>query len=186
MAKSSVGIELSNSTFGAMEISTPFAGFKGMSRDNSSNFKFDYGFGSTTTQSVAAGAQPLATNWFMFKDPNNSWLVSDARMSFYSVGSSITLSLLRARVITLMNAFNILTPTNTPTPTPTPTPYGIFSANTYYEFTDEMFGSYSGGTYDPSLGQLPRPANQAMIGDERGTVYDMSAIRIGGFDGLNN
>jgi hypothetical protein len=49
-----------------------------------------------------------------------------------------------------------------------------------------MFGSYSGGTYDPSLGPLPRPANQAMIGDERGTVYDMSAIRIGGFDGLNN
>jgi hypothetical protein len=49
-----------------------------------------------------------------------------------------------------------------------------------------MFGSYSGGTYDPSLGQLPRPANQAMIGNERGTVYDMSAIRIGGFDGLNN
>ena len=79
-----------------------------------------------------------------------------------------------------------VTPTETPTPTPTPTPYGIFSANTYYEFTDEMFGSYSGGTYDPSLGQLPRPANQAMIGDERGTVYDMSAIRIGGFDGLNN
>jgi hypothetical protein len=49
-----------------------------------------------------------------------------------------------------------------------------------------MFGSYSGGTYDPSVGQLPRPANQAMIGSERGTVYDMSAIKIGGFDGLNN
>jgi len=79
-----------------------------------------------------------------------------------------------------------VTPTVTPTTTPTPTPFGVFSANTYYEFTDEMFGSYSGGTYDPSLGQLPRPANQAMIGNERGTVYDMSAIRIGGFDGLNN
>lgn len=79
-----------------------------------------------------------------------------------------------------------VTPTKTPTPTPTPTQFGTFYANSYYEFTDEMFGSYSGGTYDPSNGPLPRPANQAMIGDERGTVYDKSAIRLGGFDGLNN
>ncbi len=79
-----------------------------------------------------------------------------------------------------------VTPTKTPTPTPTPTEFGTFYANSYYEFTDEMFGSYSGGTYDPSNGPLPRPANQAMIGDERGTVYDKSAIRLGGFDGLNN
>lgn len=79
-----------------------------------------------------------------------------------------------------------VTPTETPTPTPTPTQFGVFSANTYYEFTDEMFGSYSGGTYSSSLGPLPRPANQAMIGDERGTVIEMSAIKIGGFDGLNN
>jgi hypothetical protein len=64
-----------------------------------------------------------------------------------------------------------VTPTETPTPTPTPTEFGTFYANSYYEFTDEMFGSYSGGTYDPSNG---------------GTVYDKSAIRLGGFDGLNN
>jgi hypothetical protein len=81
-----------------------------------------------------------------------------------------------------------VTPSNTATPTPTPTRFGVFYANEYYEFTDEMFGSYSGGTAPvvPPLVNVPHPINQAMIGDQRGTVQDQSAVALGGFNGLNN
>jgi hypothetical protein len=81
-----------------------------------------------------------------------------------------------------------VTPTNTATPTPTPTSFGVFYANEYYEFTDGMFGSYSGGTAPvvPPLVNVPHPINQAMIGDQRGTVQDQSAVALGGFNGLNN
>jgi len=81
-----------------------------------------------------------------------------------------------------------VTPSNTATPTPTPTSFGVFYANEYYEFTDGMFGSYSGGTEPvvPPLVNVPHPINQAMIGDQRGTVQDLSAVALGGFNGLNN
>jgi hypothetical protein len=81
-----------------------------------------------------------------------------------------------------------VTPSNTATPTPTPTSFGVFYANEYYEFTDGMFGSYSGGTAPvvPPLVDVPHPINQAMIGDQRGTVQDQSAVALGGFNGLNN
>ena len=81
-----------------------------------------------------------------------------------------------------------VTPSNTATPTPTPTRFGVFYANEYYEFTDGMFGSYSGGTAPvvPPLVNVPHPINQAMIGDQRGTVQDLSAVALGGFNGLNN
>ena len=81
-----------------------------------------------------------------------------------------------------------VTPSNTSTPTPTPTRFGTFYANEYYEFTDGMFGSYSGGTAPvvPPLVDVPHPINQAMIGDQRGTVQDQSAVALGGFNGLNN
>lgn len=81
-----------------------------------------------------------------------------------------------------------VTPSNTATPTPTPTRFGVFYANEYYEFTDGMFGSYSGGTAPvvPPLVNVPHPINQAMIGDQRGTVQDQSAVALGGFNGLNN
>jgi hypothetical protein len=81
-----------------------------------------------------------------------------------------------------------VTPSNTATPTPTPTSFGVFYANEYYEFTDGMFGSYSGGTEPvvPPLVNVPHPINQAMIGDQRGTVQDQSAVALGGFNGLNN
>jgi len=81
-----------------------------------------------------------------------------------------------------------VTPSNTTTPTPTPTRFGVFYANEYYEFTDGMFGSYSGGTAPvvPPLVDVPHPINQAMIGDQRGTVQDQSAVALGGFNGLNN
>jgi hypothetical protein len=85
-----------------------------------------------------------------------------------------------------------ITATNTPTqtasatPTPTPSQFGVFSANTYYEWTNQMEGSFSGGTWDASLGNVPHPINSAMEGGARGIVIDMSAVALGGFDGLNN
>ena len=78
------------------------------------------------------------------------------------------------------------TPSVTTTQTPSPTPFGSFSANTFYQWTNEMEGSFSGGTWEAGLGNVPHPVNQAMIGDKRGTVQDLSAVALGGFNGLNN
>lgn len=62
-----------------------------------------------------------------------------------------------------------------------------YSANTYYEYTNKMLGSFSGGTWDSSLGKAPHPQNityaHSVTGD---TVIDFSCITIGGFNGLNN
>lgn len=81
-----------------------------------------------------------------------------------------------------------LTPTQTTSPTPTITPsqFGVISANTFYEYTNEMEGSFSGGTWDSSLGNVPHPVNQSMTGVARGITIEMSAVALGGFDGLNN
>lgn len=78
------------------------------------------------------------------------------------------------------------TPSITPTLTRTPTPFGVFYANEYYEYSNEIFGSYSGGTYESSVGNVPHPVNAAMIGVARGVVYDQSGVALGGPNGLNN
>ena len=59
------------------------------------------------------------------------------------------------------------TPTKTTTPTPTPsitptntpslTPFGVLDVNVQYEYTNQMLGSFSGGTWDASLGNAPHP-----------------------------
>lgn len=62
-----------------------------------------------------------------------------------------------------------------------------YSANTAYEYTNQIMGSASGGTWTTSLGNVPHPEsisnNRTSSGD---TVFDLSAVRIGGFGGLNN
>jgi len=62
-----------------------------------------------------------------------------------------------------------------------------YSANTYYEYTSQMLGSFSGGTWNASLGRAPHPStisySRSTTGD---TVIDLSSITIGGFNGLNN
>jgi hypothetical protein len=59
------------------------------------------------------------------------------------------------------------------------------SANTYYEYTNQRFGSFSGGTWNVALGNVPHPIylKDSTTGD---TVIQMNAITIGGFNGLNN
>jgi len=80
-------------------------GLFGASRSSSSNYVLR-GSGINETITVASNP-PSSNNMFVFArnldgSPN---LYSDARLSFYSIGESLTLSLLEARVSTLMSAF---------------------------------------------------------------------------------
>jgi hypothetical protein len=79
---------------------------------------------------------------------------------------------------------NTPTPTSTSTPTPTPTPYGVLDVNVQYEYTNEMLGSFSGGTWEASYGNAPHPISVNQ--QKRVSVIDLSAITLGGFGGLNN
>jgi len=76
-----------------------------------------------------------------------------------------------------------VTPSHTPTPTPTPFYTGI-SVNALYQYTNDMFGSFSGGTWQTSYGPVP----YAIYTNNNGTeeVTQLNAISIGGFNGLNN
>jgi hypothetical protein len=76
-------------------------------------------------------------------------------------------------------------PTSTPTPTPSPTPfYTGVSVNAFYEYTDDMFGSFSGGTWQSSYGPVPHAVYSNINGN--GSVTQLNAIALGGFNGLNN
>ena len=57
------------------------------------------------------------------------------------------------------------------------------SANTYYEFTIGMLGSFSGGTA-PAGSVVPHPISTNAEGTD--SIVDLSAVTLGGFDGLNN
>ena len=81
-----------------------------------------------------------------------------------------------------------VTTTKTPTPTPSETPYGIFQSNLYYEYGTGQTGSFSGGTWDSSLGDVPHPESYVNLlqDGKKGTVIQLNSITIGGFNGLNN
>lgn len=58
----------------------------------------------------------------------------------------------------------------------------IYSANTQYEYTAEMEGSFSGGTLPPGT-VVPHP----IYTDAYGVEYvQLNAVTLGGFNGLNN
>ena len=59
------------------------------------------------------------------------------------------------------------------------------SANTFYATTNEIQGSFTGGTWNAGLGNVPHPSAQRDSSTGT-TVVDLSAIQIGGFGGLNN
>lgn len=66
-----------------------------------------------------------------------------------------------------------------------------FSANTQYTYSNEILGSYSGGTWEASLGNAPHPisyklSNPSDLSSSGDTVYQMNAITIGGVNGLNS
>ena len=62
----------------------------------------------------------------------------------------------------------------------------ILSANTFYEYTKGMLGFFSG---DPITGTTQVPHPQAVIRNVTGgtdTVIELSAVKLGGTNGLNN
>jgi hypothetical protein len=62
-----------------------------------------------------------------------------------------------------------------------------YSANTYYEYSNQKLGSFSGGTWNSSLANAPHPQDITYAHSTTGdTVVDLSSITIGGFNGLNN
>jgi hypothetical protein len=77
-----------------------------------------------------------------------------------------------------------ITPSVTPTYTPSSTPFGVLDVNVQYDYTNEIFGSFSGGSWFPQYGNVPHPINYQP--ERRLTVIDLSSITIGGVNGLNN
>jgi hypothetical protein len=66
-----------------------------------------------------------------------------------------------------------------------------YSANTQYEYSNQILGSYSGGTWESALGNAPHPISYKLsdplnLSSSGNTVYQMNAITIGGINGLNN
>lgn len=63
------------------------------------------------------------------------------------------------------------------------------SANTQYEYTNEMLGSFSGGTWESYFLNAPHPEDWSPNYDSSysgDTVVQLNAITLGGFNGLNN
>jgi len=85
-------------------------GFKGVSRDNSSTFK-TRASSTTSTVSATAGASTALTSFVFATNQNESAAnYSNARLGFYSIGESLDLTLLDARVTDLINAFGVAIP----------------------------------------------------------------------------
>jgi Concanavalin A-like lectin/glucanases superfamily len=61
-------------------------------------------------------------------------------------------------------------------------PLGV---NSQYQYTSDMLGSFSGGTYvDPPLNAVPYPVYTNNDGTQE--LIQLNAVAIGGFNGLNN
>ena len=142
----------------------------------------------TTTQTGTAAVTPTPTPSITASNTPTPSITASSTVTPTQTGTSPVTPTPSGTAAVTPTPTQTITPSNTATPTPTPTRFGVFYANEYYEFTDGMFGSYSGGTAPvvPPLVNVPHPINQAMIGDERGTVQDQSAVALGGFNGLNN
>jgi hypothetical protein len=74
--------------------------FVGINRSNSTGYTFRSG--STNSSITQASAAPAAGNTFLYKQ---AALYIDPRLAFYSIGESLDLALLDARVTDLINAF---------------------------------------------------------------------------------
>lgn len=65
------------------------------------------------------------------------------------------------------------------------------NVNTFYEYTNDMIGNFSGGTWTSAIGPAPHPvatelSDPLVVSGTSDTVVQMNAITIGGFNGLNN
>jgi hypothetical protein len=80
----------------------PVTGFIGSNRSNTTSVTTRAN--STSTTSNRALVVPASANTFLFAG-SPSFVNSDARLAFYSIGESLDLALLDARVTDLINAF---------------------------------------------------------------------------------
>jgi hypothetical protein len=98
--------DFSSSSFGTSGL----LGFGGSSRSASANFAIRFS-GSNTTVTETSLA-PTANNLFVFARNSNGAVgnYTNARLAFYSIGESLNLALLDARVTDLINAFGAAIP----------------------------------------------------------------------------
>jgi hypothetical protein len=78
-------------------------GFFGKSRSTSASF--NYRFSSTTGTTSSTSETPVNDNIFVFRGNAAFPSPTNARLAFYSIGESLDLALLDARVTALINAF---------------------------------------------------------------------------------
>jgi hypothetical protein len=95
-----VNINSAADTYSILDTSTD-AGFWGASRTSSTTVTGRYNNINTFLTGVTSASSALETRIFA-RDGN----FSDARLAFYSIGESLDLALLDARVTTLVNAFD--------------------------------------------------------------------------------
>jgi hypothetical protein len=76
-------------------------GFIGSSRSTASEYIVS--IENTQTTFASSSEPPFAVNLFLFRRNSGASIYSDARLSFYSIGESLDLALLDARVSTLMS-----------------------------------------------------------------------------------
>jgi hypothetical protein len=95
----------------ASTISQAPIGFQGNTRNNSADFsrRFTTSGGASDSVFTSASGTPISDSLGVFAAGNGSNL-SNARMSFYSIGKSLTLSSLDSRVTTLMNTLASVLP----------------------------------------------------------------------------
>jgi hypothetical protein len=92
-----------NSASGTLAGAATITGFYAINRSNSADIT---GRVSGATETIAlASATPVNGNLFVL-NRTTSMLFSDARLAFYSIGESLDLALLDARVTTMINAFD--------------------------------------------------------------------------------
>ena len=78
-------------------------GFIGLSRNQSN--AYDRRNNNTTTVVSASSANPISGELCLFRDGGGAGFFGNPQISFYSIGESLNLGLLDARVTTLINAF---------------------------------------------------------------------------------
>jgi hypothetical protein len=86
--------------------STTTHGLGGFGASRSSSASFSYLSSSGVTDTAATTSQtPFNGSIHVFQRNTSTTLISNARLSFYSIGESLDLALLNARVTDLINAF---------------------------------------------------------------------------------
>jgi hypothetical protein len=78
-----------------------------VSRESSPNYIYRQGGSSAVI--ARASSTPFNGNIFVYQS-NGFAAVSDARLAFYSIGESLDLALLDARITTLINRFAVVIP----------------------------------------------------------------------------